>query len=613
MRPFFSIVTVSYKHAWSLTKTARSVFRQRDADFEYLIIDGASGDGTLELTEFWKQAGLVDRSLHEPDTGVYNAMNKATSIANGEYVCFMNSGDVFASDDVLSKAQAHLKDGEFDGCMAWGVLGDNVWASWHASEAFKMASLGFCHQALFARTDLLRANPFDARKHKTDSDTLQLGRLYADGANIPIIPEVWAIRGAEPGISANLDKTRTSILDTLTSEYEGLDTSRASALLEFRRKCTHIPDVLSLLHDSDERLRTHIAYTVLDTLFQKQSAELSATDVTSLKSAAKAALGDLWSEAEDRLLTTQTKRTHMIAEKRTARDELKAEIQTFREQEDTRVARLQVPTPSRSYPRFNIGLTSFPARISTLHFVIRSLVEQSVKAERINLFLGRDEIPNVNWLPSQLRGFESSGLQIHFVDTTRHQYDKFTHRNLFDCDMPYVIVDDDVIYQPYSMERLLSGHTAHPNTVIGNRCHEMVTDSDGRIGPYADWTREARASTPSFKLVPTGAGGVLYPPGFFRDAAVTSTEAILRHAPYADDVWLKFNALAKGIPTFATELSSGSEWYHRYTPTMREGTLMAENVELGLNDIQIAQCSDWLDRQNANWRTLLIDDALETA
>ncbi|MFN3213081.1 MAG: glycosyltransferase [Henriciella sp.] len=613
MRPFFSVVTVSYKHAWSMTKTARSVFRQKDADFEYVIIDGASNDGTLELTEFWKQAGLVHRSSHDPDTGVYDAMNKALDLATGKYLCFMNSGDVFASDDVLAKAKAFLETEDYDGCMAWGQLGDNVWASWQTGEAFKMASLGFCHQALFARTDLLRANRFDSRKHKTDSDTLQLGGLYADGANIPIVPEVWAIRGAEPGISANLDKTRTSILDTLTSEYSDLDQAAASALIAFRRKCTHVPDILQLLKTGDERLRTHLAYTVLDTLFQKQSAELPAGEVQALKAATKAALGEDWGDAEDRLLVAQTKRTGMIADLRAAKADLKTQTQSFGQQEDTRMARLDVPAAAESHPAYQIGLTSFPARISTLHFVIRSLVEQSVKPAHIHLFLGQDEIPNANWLPSQLRAFEASGLKLHFVESTRHQYDKFTHTEHFDTQMPYVIVDDDVIYQPYSMERLLSGHRKYPKAVIGNRCHMMTVANDGSIGPYSDWQREARTPEPSFNLVPTGAGGVLYPPGFFDSSAVTDTDQIMRYAPYADDVWLKFNALAQDRPTFATELSSGSEWYHRYTPTMRAGTLMAENVELGLNDIQIARCGEWLSQTHADWQSLLRADELERA
>jgi hypothetical protein len=301
----------------------------------------------------------------------------------------------------------------------------------------------------------------------------------------------------------------------------------------------------------------------------------------------------------------------MIADLRAAKADLKTQTQSFGQQEDTRMARLEVPAAAESYPAYQIGLTSFPARISTLHYVIRSLVQQSVKPEHIHLFLGQDEIPNANWLPSQLRAFEASGLKFHFVSSTRHQYDKFTHTEHFDTQMPYVIVDDDVIYQPYSMERLLSGHRKYPSAVIGNRCHMMTVSNGGTIGSYSDWQREARTPEPSFNLVPTGAGGVLYPPGFFASGVVTDTDQILRYAPYADDIWLKFNALAQDRPTFATELSSGSEWYHRYTPTMRAGTLMAENVELGLNDIQIARCGEWLSQTRPGWQSLLQADELE--
>ncbi|MEL6827047.1 MAG: hypothetical protein AAFN91_12425, partial [Pseudomonadota bacterium] len=241
------------------------------------------------------------------------------------------------------------------------------------------------------------------------------------------------------------------------------------------------------------------------------------------------------------------------------------------------------------------------------------LVEQTTKPISINLFLGRDEIPNNNWLPSQLREFESVGLKVHFVDKTAHQYDKFLHQSGLNHDAAYVIVDDDVIYHPHSMEKLVEGHERYPDSVIGNRCHLIGMNGDGTIAPYASWEREVKSNQPSFALIPTGAGGVLYPPGFFSKASVMSPQQILRHAPYADDIWLKFNALAMGKPTYATDLSSGANWYHRYTPTMRVGTLMAENVSLGLNDMQIKQCADWLSERDPNWRNLFLDDTLEMA
>ncbi|MHA7898274.1 MAG: glycosyltransferase [Henriciella sp.] len=610
-RPFFSIISVSYKDAWALTKTARSAFRQKHSNFEYIIIDGNSNDGTRDLTDFWRANGLVDKSIHEPDTGVYDAMNKGIDLAEGEYTCFLNSGDIFSADDILLRAEQQLAQGSFDGCLAWGELNGKVWGSWHAGEAFKMSSLGFCHQALFVRTSLLDECRFDDRKFKTDSDTLQLGRLYKNGARIPLIQEVWAIRGGEPGISANLDRTRTSILDTLGSEYPNLTEEIASDLLEFRRTCKRSTTIISLLNSGDEKTRQHLALMVLDTLFQKPSKALSQDQIHQLLSLCKQVLGNNWKTEFDNLISAQTTRAEIMMESRNRKDELKTQIGEFATQESKRFERMGAVGKMENPHKFSIALTSFPARISTLHFVIRSLVEQTVKADSINLFLGRDEIPNHDWLPSQLREFEAAGLVIHFVDKTCHQYDKFLHQPGLNEESSYVIVDDDVIYKPHSMQRLVEGHSKHPHAIIGNRCHLMAVNEAGAIGPYSDWERESQCPQPSFRLIPTGAGGVLYPPGFFTHPSVTDVRLILKYAPYADDIWLKFNALAMQKPTFATDLSSGAEWYHRYTPTMRAGTLMAENVSLGLNDMQIKQCEQWLTARNPNWRTLLTAQKLE--
>ncbi|MBO6693952.1 MAG: glycosyltransferase [Henriciella sp.] len=605
MAPLFSIITVSYKHAWALTKTARSVFRQRDADFEYLIVDGASNDGTRELTEFWKEQKLVDRSIHAPDSGVYQAMNNGIDLATGEFICFLNAGDVFAEDLVLNQAAKILENRDKDGCLGWGALNDNVWASWHAGEAFKLSSLGFCHQALFVKRSLLLDCKFDERSHKTDSDTLQLGRLFANDAQIELCPEVWAIRAGDPGISADLVRTKKSIVDTLQSEYAFDKGDIEEKIVEFRRKCTHVSDMLQLLRNSRGREQKHLALMILDTLFQRQSKSLSPAIVQNLRDAAITALGDKAETEVANLLSAQTRRASEVSKSRQAQEALRQDIKEFAAQEQRRFDRILPMTSAPSGTQYSIGLTSFPKRISTLGFVLRSLKEQSQQADTINLFLGRDEIPNENWLPSSVRELKQHGLQIHFVEKTCHQYDKFVHLPASLREKCYIIVDDDVIYPPHSMQKLLEAHQQHPEAIIGNRCHKIAVDDDKNIGPYRTWEREARTNAPSYILMPTGAGGVLYPPGFFNHPCIRDERTILRNAPYADDVWLKFNALLQERPTMATELSSGSDWYHRYTPTMREGTLMAENVDLGLNDMQIRQCESWLAKHRPDWRDLL--------
>ena len=83
------------------------MFRQTTHDFELVVVDGASTDGSVELIH--THADRIDRWVSEPDGGIYNAMNKAVAMATGEYVIFMNSGDTFYEDDVLARVIPQLK------------------------------------------------------------------------------------------------------------------------------------------------------------------------------------------------------------------------------------------------------------------------------------------------------------------------------------------------------------------------------------------------------------------------------------------------------------------------------------------------------------------------
>ena len=163
--------------------------------------------------------GLIDISVCESDDGVYDAMNKAARLANGDYVCYMNAGDVYPEDDTLNRIVATLRKHNTDGLLGWGSLNDNIWASWTQGSAFKLSSLGFCHQSLYVKRELLLQVPFDDRRFKTDSDTLQLGALYEHGAKIEIVPEVWAVRGGDAGISADLERSKRSIKATFCLLY----------------------------------------------------------------------------------------------------------------------------------------------------------------------------------------------------------------------------------------------------------------------------------------------------------------------------------------------------------------------------------------------------------
>ncbi|MFV0530350.1 MAG: glycosyltransferase family 2 protein [Flavobacteriales bacterium] len=97
--PKLSIITINYNNKIGLEKTIESVINQTDKDFEYVIIDGNSNDGSKEVLEKYKNQ--IDIAVSEPDTGIYNAMNKGILLANGEYLLFLNSGDNLFSPEVI--------------------------------------------------------------------------------------------------------------------------------------------------------------------------------------------------------------------------------------------------------------------------------------------------------------------------------------------------------------------------------------------------------------------------------------------------------------------------------------------------------------------------------
>lgn len=162
-----SIVTVCYNAAQTLATTIASVAEQDWQDYEHLIIDGGSSDGTVALVDAGRHARLT--FVSGPDAGMYDAMNKGLSAATGDYVVFLNADDFFASPATLRLvAEAAIKSG------ADCIIGDTRFVDGDGKPAGRIYSTwGFRpwwlrigvmppHPSFFARTALLRkAGGFD--------------------------------------------------------------------------------------------------------------------------------------------------------------------------------------------------------------------------------------------------------------------------------------------------------------------------------------------------------------------------------------------------------------------------------------------------------------------
>ena len=99
-KPLLTIITVNLDDKSGLSRTVESIKSQNFQDFEFIIIDGGSKDGSLEVIK--ENETLIDYWVSEKDSGIYNAMNKGINKASGKYILFLNSGDYLLSKDALS-------------------------------------------------------------------------------------------------------------------------------------------------------------------------------------------------------------------------------------------------------------------------------------------------------------------------------------------------------------------------------------------------------------------------------------------------------------------------------------------------------------------------------
>lgn len=163
-QPKLSVITIVYNNVRDIERTVLSVLNQSYANIEYLVIDGASNDGTLDILK--KYEGQISRLVSERDKGIYDAMNKGLALSTGDYVLFMNSGDeIYASDTVekifATEPDADIYYGEtemFD--ENWDSLGQR---RHRAPENFTWKDFkhGMCisHQAIYIRRSL--TEPYD--------------------------------------------------------------------------------------------------------------------------------------------------------------------------------------------------------------------------------------------------------------------------------------------------------------------------------------------------------------------------------------------------------------------------------------------------------------------
>lgn len=180
-RPKVTVITVCRNNKDALKLTMHNVSSLQYPNLEYIVIDGRSSDGTLELLE--KYQGLLNKWVSEPDNGIYDAMNKGTEMATGEWVIFMNAGDTFADTNVLSRIFGESRK-DVDVIYGDVIKGDSIKVAEPPHNAHRMY---FCHQSALVRRSLVLQYPFDTSHHMS-ADFKQMKTLFLKGYKFLQLP-----------------------------------------------------------------------------------------------------------------------------------------------------------------------------------------------------------------------------------------------------------------------------------------------------------------------------------------------------------------------------------------------------------------------------------------
>lgn len=200
MQPKVSVITVSYNAVSIIEDTILSVINQTYfSNIEYIIIDGGSKDGTVDVIK--KYANKIAYWVSEPDKGIYDAMNKGILKASGEWINFMNAGDGFYSLDTVAEFVGKIPS---DTDIAYGdtmiklAVGDVLDKPKPIEKIVKQMVFG--HQATFIRTQLHKKMLFDTT-YRSSGDYNFFYQAYQSGYKFTYIPLIVANYEGEDGMS----------------------------------------------------------------------------------------------------------------------------------------------------------------------------------------------------------------------------------------------------------------------------------------------------------------------------------------------------------------------------------------------------------------------------
>lgn len=207
-----SVITINYNNVEGLRRTIESVLDQTSRDYEFVVIDGGSIDGSVDVIKEYETQ--IDYWVSEPDGGIYPAMNKGVRATHGEYCIFMNSGDEFYANDVIEGVtNLRINEDIVCGDICFGEKNISPNPDKVTMRTFYKHTL--YHQASFIKTWLLRNHPYDETMRSAADWKFFMHELVFRNATYKHVPIVIA-RFEDGGISmTNSDVSHQEVWNEL--------------------------------------------------------------------------------------------------------------------------------------------------------------------------------------------------------------------------------------------------------------------------------------------------------------------------------------------------------------------------------------------------------------
>lgn len=234
-----SVITVNFNNKPGLERTLKSVVAQTCRDFEYIIIDGGSTDGSKDVIEdFHRHQSLPGfKYVSEPDKGIYDGMNKGITMATGEYLLFMNSGDCFSSEHVIAMfnnkqihtadlivgRQHYIRNGKKSVCRR--TFAEEV------NERFLISNT-LPHQATFIKRELMQKVGGYRLDFKVVADWVFWYEAVVDHKVKVEAIDLFVADMEEEKTSGNVDKCRTEMARFLMEKKAALDIEDWKRIIE---------------------------------------------------------------------------------------------------------------------------------------------------------------------------------------------------------------------------------------------------------------------------------------------------------------------------------------------------------------------------------------------